>query len=175
MTMATTEIHQPRARATLRVLESYERAVTLEDVLESELQRVRQALDHFPELAAETVNLGLLHEKASAIAKAYSHNRLVCFRPNERTSNVTIYHELGHLAIRVRYERDEDVPRTSEEFCSLFAMARMPADHIDYAEIPYIGEPSAPRDEWPAIAQRALDYREERRNYIQKAKEWYDV
>jgi hypothetical protein len=45
----------------------------------------------------------------------------------------------------------------------------------DGVEIPILGEPDVPKDEWPAICQDALEYRENNRNYIQQCKEWLAI
>lgn len=163
-----------RGLAAWRVLEHFG-GLADEDVLESVKKRLPVALKDFPALAHETVNVGVLYENADASAQAFGYNRLICLPPDETTTNVTLWHELGHVAIRVRYENGEDVSKTSEEFCSIYSVARMPPEAIDENRVPYLGEPSVPKEEWPAIAQRALEYRKEKRNYIQKAKEWYDV
>jgi hypothetical protein len=34
---------------------------------------------------------------------------------------------------------------------------------------------TVPKDEWPEICQRALDYRDNHRNYIQKCTEWLKI
>jgi len=91
---------------------------------------------------------------------------VICLPPDRATTNITLWHELGHVAIRVRYEDGEDVARTSEEFCSIYSVARMSPGVIDEDRIPYLGEPSAPAEEWPGICRRALEYREDHYDYI---------
>jgi len=51
----------------------------------------------------------------------------------------------------------------------------MPPTAIDESRIPYLGEPSAPAEEWPEICRRALRYREDHHQYIQQCKEWLGV
>ena len=148
------------------------------EIYESVRKRMPVALRDFPALAGETVNVGLLYENADAKAQAYAYNRLICLPPDEPTTNITLWHELGHVAIRVRYEDGEAVSKTSEEFCSIFSVARMPPVAIDEGRIPYLGEPSVDREEWPDICQRALEYRAENgvnSHYIQRCKEWLVV
>lgn len=157
-----------------RVLEHFG-AQADEDVLESVRERMPIALRDFPALTHETVNVGILYENASAAAKAFGYNRLICLPPDEPTTNVTLWHELGHVAIRVRYENGEDVAKTSEEYCSIYSVARMPPEAIDEDRVPYLGKPGVPREEWPGICQRALAYREDNRNYIQQCKEWLEI
>lgn len=163
-----------RGLAAWRVLEHFGGQAD-EDVLESVKQRLPVALKDFPALAHETVNVGVIYENAGAKAQAFGYNRLICLPPDEPTTNVTLWHELGHVAIRVRYENDEDVAKTSETFCSIFSVARMPPEAIDEDRIPYLGEPSVPREEWPDICRRALEYRENNRDYVQQCKKWLET
>lgn len=160
-----------------RILEAFG-AKAKPGVLSAVRRQLPVALADFPALAGETINVGLLHENADALGKAFGYNRLICLPPDEYTTNVTLWHELGHVAIRVRYEDAEDVSKTSEEFCSIYSMARMPVSGIDEDRIPYLGEPSVPKEEWPDICQQALDYREDRganSHYIQKCKELLEI
>jgi hypothetical protein len=163
-----------RGLAAWRVLEHFGGQAD-EDVLESIKKRLPVALKDFPVLAHETINVGVLYENTDANAQAFGYNRLICLPPEEHTTNVTLWHELGHVAIRVRHENGEDVAKTSEEFCSIYSLARMPSEVIDEGRIPYLGEPGVPSEEWPDICQRALEYRENNRNYIQKCKEWLEI
>lgn len=160
--------------AAWRVLEHFG-AQADEDVLESIKKRMPVALRDFPALAHETVNVGVLYENTDAQAKAFGYNRLICLPPDEPTTNITLWHELGNVAIRVRYEGDEDVAKTSEEFCSIYSVARMPPGVIDEERVPYLGEPAVPSEEWPRICQRALEYRKNNRNYIQQCKGWLQI
>lgn len=137
--------------------------------------RLYDALEHFPSLQGETITVGWLHPKADAGARAFGHNRLICLKGDKYTSNVTLYHELGHVAIWVRNENGEDHPETSEEYCSIFSMARMPPKSVDEQRVPYLGKSELDTERFPEICQRALDYREDHRNYIQKCKEWLKI
>jgi len=157
-----------------RVLESVER--DLDDAnLKGMKKRVQYALKAFPELNNTTVTVGKKPEDHSWYAEADWDNDIIFLPTHEACPAITIYHELGHLAIKKLDERGEDVPVTSEEFCSIFSVARMPVEAIDSNHIAYLGNPGKPREQWPAICQRALEYREEKRNYIQKAQEWLEV
>jgi hypothetical protein len=163
-----------RGHAAWRVLEHFGDQAD-EDVLESVKERLPIALRDFPALAHETVNVGILYENADARAQAFGYNRLICLPPDEPTANITLWHELGHVAIRVRYEDGEDVAKTSEEFCSIYSVARMPPGAIDEDRIAYLGYPDAPREEWPEICRRALEYREDHHDYIQQCKDWLEI
>jgi hypothetical protein len=163
-----------RGLAAWRVLEHFGGQAD-EEVLESIKQRVPVALKDFSALAHETINVGMLYENADAQAQAFGYNRLICLPPGEHTTNITLWHELGHVAIRVRHENGEDVAKTSEEFCSIYSVARMPPEVIDEDRIPYLGNPGVPREEWPNICQRALEYREENHDYIKQCKEWLEI
>lgn len=143
--------------------------------------KFERALQDFPELISETVSIGYLDQddvEDGTKGRAWFNNRLIFLPAKQWTSFITVYHELGHLGIAVRDDRGEDVPKTSEEFCSIFAMTRMPVELIDEHRIPYLGEPSVPKEEWPEICEDALEYREERganSHYIQRCKEWLEV
>lgn len=163
-----------RGLAAWRILERFGGQAD-EDVLESIKERLPVALKYFPALAHETINVGILYEGTDAQGKAFGYNRLICLPPDQPTTNVTLWHELGHVAIRVRYENGEDVAKTSEEFCSIYSVARMPAEAIDENRLPYLGEPSVPPEDWPDICERALEYRKDNRDYIQQCKEWLQV
>lgn len=83
-----------------------------------------------------------------------------------------MYHELAHLAIQVKYERGDDVPRTSEEFCSLFQLTRQPVDRLDEDRVPYFGEPVVDPSAWAGVAEAALSYREDHHDYVKQARAW---
>lgn len=161
-------------KASYRILEVVEDRMG-DDRLEDLKKRLYYALGDFDALAGETITVGRLHENADAIGRAHSHNRLVEFPTDADTSNVTLYHELGHVAIRVRNEADADLPKTSEEFCSIYSMAHMPTARVDEDYVPYLGDPDVSRGLYPTICQRALEYREDHHNYIQKCKEWLGI
>jgi hypothetical protein len=157
--------------AAWRILEHYAKQAD-EEVLVTIRRRLPRAIQDFPALAHETINVGMLYENADAAAQAFGYNRLLCLPPETYTTNITLWHELGHVAIRVRHERGEDVSKTSEEYCSIFSVARMPPEAIDEDRIPYLGEPDVDCSEWPRICRAALEYREERgpnSHYIKEA------
>lgn len=166
--------------ATFRVLDSVNRRLD-PDAMDDLVARVSQALHHFDALTGETVTVACRwnpdgdHNRFNPYAEADPVNRLIRIPTHERCSNVTIFHELAHLAIHIEVEEGADLPHTSEEFCSLYAIARQPADLIDEGRIPYFGNPEPPREEWPSICQRALEYREEHHAYIKQAEEWLGV
>lgn len=163
--------------ASFRVLRSVEKRLS-DDALEDFKHRLAQALDHFPALAGQTVTVACRwdpegdHSRFNPYAQADPVNRLIRIPTHERCSNVTIFHELGHLAIEIEAKRGADHPTSSEEFCSLFSIARQPAELIDEPRIPYLGHPDPPKEKWPHICQKALDYREHHHAYIKQARQW---
>ena len=166
-------LYDPRGVNTgnFRVLDSV-KADLDDETLRQLQQRVHGALKDFPELDGTTVTVAKMDPDKGYYAWADWINDIIHVPTYELCPWITIYHELGHLAIRVLNDRGEDVPITSEEFCSIFSVARMPADRIDRSRIAYLGYPSIPREEWPETCQRALDYRENNHNYVQKCTEW---
>lgn len=165
--------------ASCRMLRSVEKRLTDEQVGDLKL-RMGEAIDHFPALAGQTVTVACRrkpdkeeHSRWNPYASADPVNRLIRVPTHERTSNVTIFHELAHLAVEIESERGQDVPTSSEEFCSLYAIARQPAELIDEPRIPYLGHPDPDREEWPRIARKAIEYRENHHAYIQKARQWF--
>jgi hypothetical protein len=141
---------------------------------------VAYALSDFPELGGKTVYVGRLSDdfgwnNENVIARADGYNRVIYFPKGEVPTLITVYHELGHLAIQERDRRGEDVPTSSEPYCSIFSVARMSPKDIDSDGIAYLGEPSVPKSEWAEICRDALEYREEHRDYIKKCKEWLGV
>jgi len=38
-----------------------------------------------------------------------------------------------------------------------------------------LGEPTVPKEEWPEICERALEYRENNHDYIQQCKRWLGI
>lgn len=134
--------------------------------------KVRRALQDFPELADKTVTVGRLDPGDDVNGRAWFYNLIVNFPTDRRTPHMTVYHELGHLAIHVRDCRGEDVPITSEEFCSIFSVARMPPQLIDRDRISYLGEPEKRPERWPDICRKALQYREDNHDYIKQCQRW---
>ena len=134
------------------------KSVTKHKFLEDLERMIPIALQHFPEI--EIVYVGISNPKRHHKACADVDNFLIRFRVDLRPSFVTIFHELMHLV-----QWDSDEPKT-EEYCSIYAMARMPNELVD-DPIPYIGGDFINL----SLAQLCRDtvkYRESgRRNYIQ--------
>lgn len=161
-------------RGSYRVLGSVERDLDTSE-LEALKRRVYHALGNFPELASRTVTVGKKPEDHAWYAEADWDNDIIFLPTHEPCPYITICHELGHLAIKILDDRGYDVPTSSEEFCSIFSVARMHHERIDRSHIAYLGEPTVPRAEWPRSCQQALRYREDNHNYIQQCKEWLGV
>lgn len=168
-------------QASFRVLRSVEKRLS-EFQLQSLKMRLGTALEHFPALGGQTVTVACRrepdreeHTRWNPYASADPVNRLIRVPTHDRTSNVTLFHELGHLAIHIEAERGQDHPTTSEEYCSLYSIARQPPELIDEDRIPYFGEPKVHRSKWPGIAEEAIEYRENHHAYIQQARKWYGL
>lgn len=161
-------------QASFRVLGSVERRLDGDD-LEDLKRRVSSSLNLFPELDGRVVTVGWLSESEDAFARADWRNDQILLPTHERCPTMTICHELAHLAIHIHKQRGGDVPVTSEEFCSIFAVARLREPMIDTDRIAYLGEPGVQKAEWPRICRRALAYRQHSRNYIQQCSEWLEV
>lgn len=163
----------------VRGLESLEERYHSESELDDLKRRMADAFGYFSHIWNQTVTLGVLedhHEQwGDAVACVAPKNYIVFVDPNRRLSDRTIFHELAHLEIHARSEAGHDVPTSSEEFCDIYAMARMPPESVDTEAFAYLGKPSVPVEEWPGICRRALAYREDHRNYLQKAKEWLGI
>lgn len=173
-----------RINATERPRASYRMLDALRDKMSHEAardlgKRVSEATRAFPELADQTITIARVKPNKEywndPIAVADPYNRIVYFQSDQYTSNMTIYHELGHLAIRVGNENGADYPLTSEPFCSIFSVSRMPPKAVDEQRIPYLGKSPKGTEQFPAICRRALEYRENNRNYIQQCKEWLEI
>lgn len=157
--------------ASYRFLEPFEEQA--DDRLVDYLRdRLPVALSNFPELAGETINVGVLWEKTDASARAWGYNRIIELPPDQVTTRVTLYHELGHVAIRVLNEQGEKHPETSEEYCGIFAMARMPSAEVDEERVPYLAEPALSKGLLPHVCEMALAYREDHRDYIRQCNRW---
>lgn len=141
--------------------------------------RIKTAIDHFDCLTETTVAVGRLKPEKeyirNPIAAADPYNRLVYVPIDDPISDVTLFHELAHLDIRLRSEQGDDVPTTSEKYCSIYAIARMPEERIDRDRIAYLGYPSEPRERWPDICRQGLEYREKNHNYIQQTRKWLGI
>lgn len=161
-------------RGAWRILEPAADAAS-DEWLDAMRTMVPTAMKQFPELASETVSVGQIPDTDFAYARAFVNNNVVLFPTDHRPPYDTVYHELAHLAIERLAERGEDVPTTSEEYCSILAVSRMPPGHIERSDIDYLGEPTVPSDRWPAICERALEYREEHHDYIQQCRRWLGV
>lgn len=148
------------------------------DVLRTQL---RNACAHFPAIAAYTVTVGCRtdpgaeHSRWTPYASAEPINYFVRFPVEERPSNQTVFHELAHLEIFHRDRNGDDLPTSSEEFCSIYTVARMPPELIHREDISYLGTPTVDSDEWPGICRKALSYREDNHDYIQQAKRWLGI
>ena len=164
----------PRAHAGYRLLESLGRDAD-KDWRETIKKYVDAALPHYPELAGRTITVGRLNPDDKAVATADWYNDFIQFKTDNIPPIDTVFHELAHLAIWKRHQEGEDVPHTSEPFCSLTAISRIPPRWIQRSDISYIGTPQIPTEEWPGVCERALEYRERHHNYIAKAKEWLKV
>lgn len=161
-------------QGSFRVLGSVERRLDA-DALEDLKRRVSTSLNLFPELDGRVVTVGWLPESEDAFARADWRNDQILLPTHDHCPTMTICHELAHLAIHIHKQRGDDVPVTSEEFCSIFAVARLREDMIDTDDIAYLGEPDVPRGEWSRICRRALAYRQHSHNYIQQCSEWLGV
>lgn len=173
----------PAASASFRLLQSYTETFEDDDILEMIRWQLSTALEDFPELIGRTVTVArvppvdYIDSPNDPVARAHPYNDLIELPNGEQAQNITLYHELAHLAIYHRHFEGEDVPRTSEEYTSLVALERMDPGQLYADRVPYFGEPAVPRDEWPAIAADALAYRDENganSHYVQRAKEWFD-
>jgi hypothetical protein len=165
-----------------RILETFAGPASEADepVLEDLRQKLCRAMQDFPELAGKVITVGRLNpnETDDVNGRAWFWNRTVLFPVSSITSWKTVYHELAHIAIHIRNQNGEDVPHTSEPFCSIVGISRMPVELITGTRIAYLGTPDAPRAEWPDICQRALEYREEHganSHYIQQCCDWLGI
>lgn len=164
-----------------RVLDSVEKRLSEEELRDLK-QRLGTALRNFDRLDGETVTVACRenpdreeHSRWNPYASADPVNRLIRVPTHERCTNVTLFHELAHLAIEIADEGGADVPTSSEEFCSLYAIARQPPDLIDEVRIPYFGEPEVPKERWPDLSEKALEYRKNHHAYIKQARQWLGI
>lgn len=144
------------------------------------MNRVREylnaALPNYPELVGKTITVGRMdpdHPKAHAQADHW--NDMVVFQVEQVPPVDTVFHELTHLAIYELDAQGEDVPVTSEPYCSILSTSRISGEWIQRDDIAYLGTPTIPKREWPGVCERALEYRERHRDYIAKCKEWLKV
>lgn len=163
-----------------RVLETFDSRAD-EDLRTDLREKTKLALKDYPELAGKTVTIGRIDPDQDASAQAFFHNLLTVYHTDRFPSIQTVYHELAHLAIFVQHERGEDVPLSSERYCSIVAVSRMPVRYLEHdnrEDISYLGEPSVPKEEWPEICERALKYRADRganSHYIKRCQEWLEI
>ena len=140
---------------------------------------VRRSLEHFPKLHDRTITVGVTHPESTwhgePHAMADPHNNVIYLNSDSATEYQTIFHELTHILIRVENDNGAEHPQTSEEYCSIYAVSKMPPDLVFREDIAYLGTPGVSKEQYPAICQSALEYRENNRNYIQKAKEWLEI
>ena len=122
------------------------------------------SLEYFPEISH--VYVGITNGNHH-VACADQANNLVSFSPERRPTYVTIFHELMHL---VQYHAP-DMPSKSEEFCSIYAMARMPEHLVDKPEIPYIVADFPYSGLLPGLCRKATRYRAKgNRDYVRYLK-----
>jgi hypothetical protein len=165
---------------TYRVLETFDDRAD-PDIREDLCEKTRTALRDYPELADKTVTIGRIDPDVDAHAQAYFHNLMTVYPPTDYTSLQTVYHELAHLAIFLQHEQGRDVPLSSERYCSIVAVSRMPPRHVERDardDISYLGTPTIPKSEWPQACERALSYREANgpnSHYIKRCREWLGI
>jgi len=140
---------------------------------------VRRSLEHFPKLHDRTITVAVTHSESTWHEEPYAmadpHNNVIYLNSDSATEYQTIFHELTHILIRVENDNGADHPQTSEPYCSILAVSKMPSDMVFRDHIAYLGEPTVPNEEYPEICQEALEYREDNRNYIQKCKAWLGI
>lgn len=123
------------------------------------MEMVSIAIKHFPEL--NYVYVGIDKRGKEWVASADPPNNIIKFGINKHPTYVSIFHELMHLV----QHSNSSMPKT-EEFCSIYAMARMPEGLVDENSIPYIGSCNK-MSEVPSICKMAIKYRETgKRDYI---------
>lgn len=137
------------------------------DTIFSEVKHIKEK--HFPELVEQTVYLGLTGyiRRDKAIASVDVENNVIRFNFYEHINKAVMFHELMHC---VQW-RSPEMPKT-EEYCSIAATARMPAEEVDSNEIAYIMcERKIPVTDFPAACRQALAYvKNGHKNYIQYLK-----
>jgi len=164
------------------LLDSFEGYVESEmDCSLRQMQKwLKTGFKQVPELAGETIYVGITHDNISYHGEPYAmadpYNRIIYLNKSSMVEGYqTLCHELMHILIRKEVEEGKDRPITSEEYCSIRTIATMDADLLYRDDIAYLGTPDAPKDNWPEICQQALNYRDDHRNYIQKCKEWLKI
>ena len=139
------------------------------------IKKINCALDSFPELRNRTVYIGLLNRGLDVhFAGVDVDNLILSFNRNIILSlekepeldglNTTIFHELMHIVTSIK-----KLPQT-EEYCSIYATARMPSDLVDSDEIPYITE-NGDRKTNADLCRKAVEFNESgKRGYIKYLK-----
>lgn len=165
-----------------RILESLHSRAEYD--LDNLRDQLKLACDHYPQLGGRTVTVGCRqspgseHSLFTPYASAEPVNYYIRLPVETQPSHQVVFHELAHLEIYERERFGAAVPESSEEFCSIYTVARMPPDVLYRDDIAYLGEPSVPKDDWPAICRRALEYRDENganSHYIKRCKEWLQI
>lgn len=159
--MNITQLNRPN----YRLLDPY-----VDTLADHQVQPIKNELQHgaeaYPELAGVTITVGRMPDdrdnSTDAYAQADPYNNFIRLPVGEIPPNLTVFHELAHLLIYRQHWNGENVPHTSEKYCSLVAVARMTPGLIYTDRVPYFGEPAVPIDDWPEIAQEALTYRQDR-------------
>ena len=141
------------------------------------IDKVNYALDFFPELHNRTVYIGAANRETSDSTYAYvdvenfilffnmgAYVRLINRGLGLMGLNVCVFHELMHIVVNIK-----KLPRT-EQYCSVYAMARMPNDIVDHDEILYITE-NGDRKVNADLCRKAVEFNEsEKRGYIKYLK-----
>lgn len=145
------------------------------------IERFNCALDFFPELHNRTVYIGLTNDSTSDFTYAYVDikNFILFFNIGLLTRlvdtgvgliglNICIFHELMHIVVGI-----EKLPQT-EQYCSIYAMARMPNEMVDEDEILYIAE-NGDRKVNADLCRKAVEFNESgKRGYIKYLKSLVD-
>lgn len=139
--------------------------------------KVARAIRDYPELRGCTVNVGVMHDSQHINGRADWHNHLIKFPSNgEIPSNITVWHEIAHIACHKAANDGGDHSYSSEEFTSVLAVSRMAVDDIDEPRIPYVNSnPTAKPELYPDICRAALQYRAENgkhSHYLKRCREW---
>ena len=139
------------------------------------IEKMNRILDFFPELKYRTVYIGTIDKNFGFnYACVNVDNLIILFNesvilnldaePNPESLNISIFHELMHVVVYVKR-----LPKT-EEYCSIYAMARMPNDMVDSDEIPYITE-NGDRKTNADLCRKAVEFNESgKRGYIKYLK-----
>ncbi len=135
-------------------------------------RRCTDARRQFPALREATIVLTRDDPTLDRKGAAWRWGNIIFVPEDKRVDNVTLYHELGHLAIQTRVDRGEDLPQTSEEFCGIWSMARMPPEAVDDRRVPHLTTPVLEKEVLPEVCRQALRYREDHHDYIQQCNRW---